>query len=221
MRPRDPKSMPIGHGHAQIIHAKVDKAESRLARIERKINRSRVGTTLPTNPLDGQVLQYQSSTMRDGATNVIGGVVWTFRYNSANTSSYKWEFVGGSAWVSKVDTAETTTSAAYAALATAGPSITVPLAGVYAVSYGSKQDYTVITSNRIAYHSIDIGAAAASDSDAVVSSHPNIVGLLQTPSTTTTLTLAAGDAVVSKYRTGADTVRFQKRFLSVVPVSVG
>jgi hypothetical protein len=44
-------------------------------------------TSLPSSPVDGQVIDYVAD-----ATN---GVVWRFRYRSASASAYKWEFIGG------------------------------------------------------------------------------------------------------------------------------
>jgi hypothetical protein len=45
-------------------------------------------TSLPSSPVDGQEIYYAAD-----ATN---GVIWHLRYRSASSSSYKWEFVGGS-----------------------------------------------------------------------------------------------------------------------------
>lgn len=45
-------------------------------------------TSLPSSPVDGQEIYYAAD-----ATN---GVIWHLRYRAASSSSYKWEFVGGS-----------------------------------------------------------------------------------------------------------------------------
>ena len=179
------------------------------------INTPPIVATLPTSPSNGQIIVFQTSSM------LTDGVAWLLRYNSSNSSSYKWECIGGAPWNKEVTTAETTTSTSYAALATAGPSVTVPLAGNYIIQYGSIQDYTVITSNRVARHSIDVGATGAVDVDSVATAHPNITGMLQTGMRNIRKTCAAGDAIVSKYKTGADTVRFQARHLSVIPINLG
>lgn len=47
------------------------------------------GTTLPANPIDGQ-----EAILVDSVTNPT--YEWRFRYNAGSTSTYKWEFVGGS-----------------------------------------------------------------------------------------------------------------------------
>jgi hypothetical protein len=204
-----------GMEHLRIVHQKMNSHGLRIEKVERALVPSSPVTSLPAAPYDGQVVYYQNASM---ATD---GVVWTFRYNSANASSYKWELVGGSSWIDEVTTAETTTSTSYAALATAGPSITVPLAGVYIIQFGSMHDYTVITGNRTCRHSIDVGASAAADADCAPSSHVNVLSMLQTSMRNITKTCAAGDAIVSKYRTTADTARIQARHLSVLPINVG
>lgn len=87
-------------------------------------------SALPAAPIDGQEIYYQASTA--------SGVTWHLRYNAASSSSYKWEYVGGSALRSEVETQEATTSTTYADLATVGPSITVPVAGDYDISAGAQ-----------------------------------------------------------------------------------
>jgi hypothetical protein len=82
-------------------------------------------TTPPGSPADGDIWYFPAD-----ATN---GVIWQFRYNAGSASAYKWEFVGGSQLVGFVATEEGTTSTTYVALATAGPSVTLPRAGDYRV----------------------------------------------------------------------------------------
>lgn len=86
------------------------------------------GTSFPASPNDQDEYAYLAD-----ATN---GVVWRFKYNSGSSSSYKWEFVGGPCLYAEVLTAETTTSTSFTNLATAGPSIIVPLAGDYMIEWG-------------------------------------------------------------------------------------
>jgi len=47
------------------------------------------GTSLPTNPVDGQ-----EAILVDSITNP--SYEWRFRYNAGSSSAYKWEFIGGS-----------------------------------------------------------------------------------------------------------------------------
>src|SRR4051812_20323941 len=81
-------------------------------------------TSLPTSPVDGQVIDYLAD-----ATN---GVVWHLRYRLASASIYKWEYVGGPALVTETTPAgdDSTTSTTYVALATP-TTLALPLAGDY------------------------------------------------------------------------------------------
>ncbi|HVE80923.1 MAG TPA: hypothetical protein VNA68_02170, partial [Candidatus Dormibacteraeota bacterium] len=116
-----------------------------------------VVTTLPSSPSDGDEVTYQAD-----ATN---GIYWHLRYRAGSASAYKWEFLGGSELYSSVATAESTQSATFVALATAGPSIALPLPGDYEIGLGAtiSQD----SANSPAVMSFDIGATAASDGDSI------------------------------------------------------
>ena len=85
------------------------------------------GTSLPTSPVDGQ-----EAILVDSLTNPT--YQWRFRYNAGSSSTYKWEFVGGSfAVAAPVNGAENTASSypVWTDLATVGPQIVVPRAGEY------------------------------------------------------------------------------------------
>jgi hypothetical protein len=87
-------------------------------------------TSLPGTPYDGQVIHYVAD-----ATN---GVLWPLRYN-ASGGTYKWEVVGPQPLQVENTTLSSVpnTSGGYADVAgDVGPSITVPLAGEYMVSFG-------------------------------------------------------------------------------------
>jgi hypothetical protein len=85
-----------------------------------------VVTGLPSNPFDGQMIDYVADP-----TN---GVVWRFRYRAASASVYKWEFAGGSSLVGEAlaDSGRTLTSAStWSGIDANDPRVTVPLAGDY------------------------------------------------------------------------------------------
>lgn len=88
-------------------------------------------TTLPSSPRHGQEVYYVADD-----TN---GVVWHLRYDSGAPGAYKWRMLGGGAMrVEQVGgrdwtVTETTASVTDTTLATAGPSIVVPLAGDYEI----------------------------------------------------------------------------------------
>ncbi len=119
-------------------------------------------------------------------------------------------------------TSEGTNTTTYVALATAGPSVTVPLAGDYTVEIGSH-----ISGNQVStggYHSYDVGGTAASDNDAHYGFEPSVGvsggwnGNRKRPKTG----VLAGSALVSKYRAvGVTTATFEQRWISVLPIRVG
>jgi hypothetical protein len=110
------------------------------------------GTTLPASPADGQ-----EAILVDSLTAPT--YQWRFRYNAARATN-KWEFIGGAPASAYVATAEATSSTSYVALATPGPSITVPRAGIYDVRIGCDIQNVDQTGSLMSY---DLGATVASD----------------------------------------------------------
>jgi hypothetical protein len=82
---------------------------------------------LPASPFDGQAIYFQSASMAEA------GVIWHLRYRAASASAHKWEFVGGPPIASEVAAQQGTKATSFVDLATAGPSITAPLAGDYEI----------------------------------------------------------------------------------------
>jgi hypothetical protein len=169
------------------------------------------GTTLPGAPADGD-----THILVDSLTAAT--YQWEFRYNAARATN-KWEFVGGSPIISEVADAEAVNGTTYVALATAGPSITVPVAGVYQVEIGCK--ISPWTSS-IRHMSYDIGVTGAVDTDSIyfltgpTSGDPSssLHGLRKQ-------TLAAGTALVSKYKSSVGNPTFGQRYMKVTPLAVG
>lgn len=126
--------------------------------VERSLTPFPVVAALPTVPTDGQVIYYLADS-----TN---GVVWTLKYRAASASAYKWEFVGGGPLYGEVETDQATASAAYVALATAGPSVVLPLAGDYEVTLGMNGYNTNAAAQQLTM-SYDIGGTGAVDADAI------------------------------------------------------
>jgi hypothetical protein len=170
-------------------------------------------SSLPTSPVDGQVIDYLA--------NAVDGVVWRLRYRAASTSPYKWEFIGGSALAAKVDTNQPTTSASYADLATLGPDITIPLVGDYDVQIGARIQNSAFSSASEGYMNYSIGGAAPDGADVC----SNIVTAQYGGSTPTSLRrktgLAAGTLIRCKYASQSGTTTFMSRILRVTPVRVG
>jgi hypothetical protein len=173
-----------------------------------------VTNTLPPNPVDGQECYYLAD-----ATN---GIVWHLKYRAASTSAYKWEYVGGSHLRSDIDTDESTASTTYAALATAGPSITVPLAGDYEIEFGFNGWNSV--ASLVNNMSFDVGATAASDNDRLMyqGQVTGVAGSASVSRHRTKTGLAAATALVAKYRvSGSGTANFRNRWMRCHPIRVG
>jgi hypothetical protein len=147
------------------------------------------------------------------ATN---GVYWHLRYVAIQPAGRKWVFIGGPPLVSEINTSEATSSTTYVALATPGPTITLPRGGDYDVEHGCRAAAGVAEG---ALHSYDIGATGAADADAA---HGAVVATVG-PSTLVHRKRKAGltaVALTSKYHTGGSSVTFGPRFMAVTPVRI-
>jgi hypothetical protein len=168
-------------------------------------------TALPTSPVDGQIIYYDTGT---------DGVVWQFRYDAASASSYKWQFIGGPPLTAYTAALDTRTANTYGDLAGgAGPSLTTPVAGEYLVEVAARLQHN--TANQVSRMSFTIGAAAASDANSI------LVRLAADELTFNTdeqtQTLAASDVLAAKYKndTGVGTMSASRRRLRITPVRVG
>jgi hypothetical protein len=167
------------------------------------------GTSLPASPVDGQ--EY---VLVDSTTNPT--YQWRFRYNVSNSTSYKWEFIGGIQVEAEVATSEST-AGAFADLATVGPSVTVPRAGVYRISFGSHIALGGTATFGIA--AVKLGAAATSDTNRVYSGD-TVANTEQDLSRTLVATLAASDVLKLQYRSTGSGASFANRWISVEPARV-
>jgi len=169
------------------------------------------GLALPSSPADGQ-----EHILVDSLTAAT--YQWRFRYNAARASN-KWEFIGGAPAYVMVGAGnhEYTSSTSFVALTTAGPSVVIPVAGVYLVGVGCEADNDA-GGLRMSY---DIGATPATDADhvgadglAAAMNYPNLYG--ERKKTLSAVTLTA------KYRcTSGGTAGVRDRFMKVIPIAVG
>lgn len=169
---------------------------------------------LPSSPIDGQEVYYQSVSM---AAN---GVIWHLRYNASSASSYKWEFIGGANLTAESGTSFTKTgSSAYGDPSTGGtgPSITAPLAGDYRITTGYRA-----SNSSGDYHGagFQIGSASITEAAQVNGGTNTVVYLMKEQPGTVT---AANTAITYKVRNAnpATTVSGDMRSLIVQPVRVG
>lgn len=83
-------------------------------------------TTLPASPVNGQEAVLVNSTTAPLYQ-------WRFRYNTANSSAYKWEFIGGSHYtVSNFNIGTLSTASTWIA---GSPGLVVPRTGTYQFGY--------------------------------------------------------------------------------------
>ena len=170
-------------------------------------------TSLPGSPVDGQEIYY--------AANATDGVIWHLRYRSGSSSSYKWEFLGGSPLRDAVATDQNTSSTTYTGLTTAGPSVTVPLAGDYEV-YIEGNMYAVGTTTNSMLMSYKIGATNASDDDAAEGMNAGSTRGVTHTSVRRHTSVAASTQFLAQYRAGSATqVNFRRRQMVVRPIRVG
>jgi hypothetical protein len=178
-----------------------------------------VVSALPGSPADGDQIYFQNTAMGNA------GVIWQLRYRAAIGDAYKWEFVGGGPLQNDVGTAQAVgTSSVYVNLATDGPTITAPLAGIYSCNFGARITLTARTIT------VQVGVAVG-DTNAVV---PMIV--VQSPDSGAAYvqpmqvtcsgrrapTVAAGNAIKLRYLANQTTNHtIQDRWLDVLPMRVG
>ena len=92
------------------------------------------GVNLPSSPADGQ-----EAILVDSLTAPT--YQWRFRYVAGISDAYKWVFIGGSAFTHSIPTNEASSGGsnnAWVNLATLGPRMVVPRAGIYEAAYGSE-----------------------------------------------------------------------------------
>lgn len=142
---------------------------------------------------------------------------WHLRYVAARSTN-KWVFVGGSPAITSTTASEGTSSTAYTALTTAGPSFTIPVAGDYLVEIVAQ--VTQSSAAGAAYMSYAIGATAAADTEAaVVTQSSTYIGTITSKKNHSAL--AASTALVAKYRMSGGTGTFARRRMLVTPIALG
>jgi hypothetical protein len=147
------------------------------------------------------------------------GVEWLFRRNAANT---KWRFQGGAALYAVVNTLETTaTTVTWLDLATVGPSITVPVAGLYEISFGCYMKHGASAGNTQMGASVDGGAPATSE-DALFTQPAASNSAAASVTKTIRATVATpATAIKAQYRNGTTgTATFDRRWMAILPIQI-
>jgi len=165
--------------------------------------------TPPATPSDGQLWRMSPAA----------GIVWTFRYNAASASAFKWEFVGGPPLLNEITTQESRPSGAYGDLATVGPQLTLARAGDYLIEHG----VTMFNGTAGANLAVPvIGAGTPDDLTAVrIDQAAGALSMAMTGSRSRIYTgLTASVVVKLQYRANAGTVYASGRWLKITPVRV-
>lgn len=170
-------------------------------------------TTLPVGPTDGAQVIFTDNTATPS-------YAWLLQFT---TASSKWLFLGGSPLYASVDTADGSTGGnnVYSDPSThAGPTVTVPRAGVYAVRYGGRSNGNSSASTTY------IGISVAGSTPSLGTDRTSIAfGNSATTGGTSEFQTAsiAASSVIKQQIADSDTTRrqaMQQRWLSVVPVTV-
>jgi hypothetical protein len=167
-----------------------------------------IGTSLPTNPTDGQMFIFTDSLSAPTYQ-------WQLRYIAAAT---RWIFIGGTPLFGYAAAEVTTTSTTYVDLG--GPSVTFPLAGQYRVTL-TALIVDGASSENAGYFSCTLGAAAAADTRALrlrTTTNLHQAASFGFRTADFVAELAAGSTAVARYRNQAAALeRYQQRRIEIVP----
>lgn len=215
MQPRDQASMPIGPQAGAILAAKTKAVEQRVKKLERKTGRALVAG-LPTSPFDSQEVLFQTAAMFAS-----GFSPWHLRYNASWVAdAYKWHCVGAAPMSTDIDANETTTATAHGDLTagTIGPSVVIPLAGVFSTALSAGAYHP--TAGQYAVMSFAGPGLAATDNNGSVMQAAIANQEIQLGKTRNATFTAAG-TVTAKYRGTAAGAGFYRRSLTLTPIRVG
>jgi len=167
-------------------------------------------SSLPASPTDGQEVYYLADS--------VDGTVWHLRYRAASASAYKWEMIGGGPLSKYVASSQVVASTSFLDL-TAGPTMTIPLAGRYMVQLAASGSNTAATGQgqyTVRYGGVDDGNLNTTLTSAAANQAVNGVGL------PILCTFTAAQVLTSRGRTfTAGTATLIGRRITAMPVSVG
>lgn len=169
------------------------------------------GTSLPGSPADGDEYYYVAD-----ATNK---TVWHLRYN-ASGGTYKWELIGGGFLRSAVATDQNTTSVStWVDLTTAGPDVTVPLAGDYVIMFGARS-YSGTSSSRLNVGVAATGGTPVAGMIAGAVAHTNATDAVNMVGRSRETGISAAAVRRLRYRGSAASTNFLERWIAIEPVRV-
>ena len=165
-------------------------------------------TTLPSSPIDGTEVYYQSTIAGTGGgasdTMATTGAVWHLRYNASAAGSYKWQMVGGSEIGVQSTTSPTDITSTSPVSLSTNPVLTLPNAGDYRLEvFANGAGVSVAVKSGF----LSIGFTGGMTETATVS------GAATLGSATATASIASISARYVKTITGASTVLTMKAWV--------
>jgi len=176
---------------------------------------------LPSTPVDGQLINFQTAAMR------ADGTIWRLRYNIGAAGTSKWEYMGGAPLVNDVLADQSRLGTAWGNMTTVGPSVDTPLPGYYDVEFGA---HITLPTNAPAFTAMlapKFGAAAVDETNDTISIPKNTsLGSLSITWPGQRLLpnrqMVAAGTILLQYRCDAAiNVNFGRRWLKVTPRRVG
>lgn len=170
-------------------------------------------TALPSSPVDGQEIYFGADP-----TN---SVIWRLRYRAAKSGSYKWEYLGGAPMAATADTSRAPTNTGdWYGLVTDGasPSLTVPLAGIYDVTWGAELFTPTSAYIYMGVNYSDAGtwSSILAGSSAGYNRYETLMKEARTPGA-----VAAGATLACYYFANSVSTAAAFRYLRLRPVAVG
>lgn len=172
------------------------------------------GSTLPSSPSAGDEYYYVADS-----TN---GVVWHLRYKDGTN---KWEFIGGAplAAVQDTGTSSTLSSATYVYDLTTidGPSLTVPLAGIYRMEFGF--DVSINSNNQTAVMGLHTSSTANTN---LITGAELSVETISSGHTVTSAKFVhyyalTASTIYAQFKTTGGTATVSNRWISLIPSKLG
>lgn len=174
-----------------------------------------VVTALPTAPANGQECNLR---VKDVGGNTIA--MWHLVYCSDEPGNYKWVYTGGAALFSYVDGNAVINTRGYAAYG--GPSLVLPLAGDYEVSYGARAIADAGAGGHDVQASYSVNGAAPIDDDGINSySAGGTSNAMNSVRTRTKVGLPVGCTLVEQAYSDVGNAGLSARWLRAVPRRVG
>lgn len=173
------------------------------------------GSTLPSSPSAGDEYYYVADS-----TN---GVIWHLRYKD---STNKWEFLGGAplAGVQNTGTSSTLTSTTYVYdLTTAdGPSVTIPLPGIYRIEFGL--DVSISANNQTA--TMGLHTSSTANTDLIAGAELSIETVSSNHIVTSTKFIhyypfATSGTIYAQFKTTGGTATVSNRWIALTPSKLG